>query len=338
MFEMIPVAFAQAVSKAAQTEDAGSITTMVEYIVKQIPLWIAAVIVLVLSFLIAKIVKRSVEDKIAEKGIEEAHKGVQILGGRMANATVLVIGITASLKIAGIDITTIIAAGAFGIGFALRDLIMNFLAGIMILVSRHFTIGDFIKVGPIIGKIIEIQTRATVLQALDGTKVVVPNADLFTNVVTSFTSNPFRRIEIIVGVDYGTDLRLAIDKCYEALKATKGILAEPKQTVVLAEFADSSINLKVRGWVESRGGWLRIKSELIIAIKKSFDAVGISIPWPIRTIYYGKDASADQEKALEEGVKEAMEEKEQPTPAPAQQAVPQAPVLQPQEQEVQNPQ
>lgn len=330
MFELIPVAFAQVAAKAAQTEDSGSIAKMVEYIVKQFPLWIAAVIVFVLSILIAKIVKRSVEDKIAEKGIEEAHKGVQILGGRMANAAVLTIGITASLKIAGIDITTIIAAGAFGIGFALRDLIMNFLAGIMILMSRHFTIGDFIKVGPIMGKIIEIQTRATVMQAFDGTKVVVPNADLFTNVVTSFTSNPFRRIEIIVGVDYGTDLKLAMDKCHEALKATKEILAEPKPTVVLAEFADSSINLKVRGWVESRGGWLRIKSELIASIKKSFDSANINIPWPIRTIYYGKDASAEKdEKALEEGVKEAMAEKEQ--------SVPQTPAMQPQEQEVQNP-
>lgn len=308
MFEMIPVALAQAANKAV--EEPQGIGKMVEYVVKQFPLWIAAALIFILSIFLAKLVKNMVENKIAEKGIEEEHKGVQTLGGRMASAGVLVVGITAALKIAGIDVTSIVAAGAFGIGFALRDLIMNFLAGIMILVSRHFTMGDFIRVGGTMGKIIEIQTRATVLKAIDGTKVVVPNAELFTKVVTSFTSNPFRRFEVAVGVDYGTDLRVAVEKCYSALKSIKGILAEPKPMVILTEFADSSINLKVRGWVESKSGWLKKKSELVIAIKKEFDQAGISIPWPIRTIHYGKDLAAEAEKKLEEGVKEAMVEKE----------------------------
>jgi small conductance mechanosensitive channel len=340
MFKLIPLALAQAATDTV-TEETQGIAKMIEFVIRQFPLWIAAIMVFALSVVLAKVTKRWVENKIAEKGIEEEHKGVQILAGRMASAGMLTMGITSALKIAGIDITTIIAAVAFGIGFALRDLIMNFLAGVMILVSRHFTIGDFIKVNnDIVGKIVEIQTRATVLEALDGTKVVVPNADLFTNVVTSFTSNAFRRIEILVGVDYGTDLKLAIDKCNEALKKTEGILAEPEPMVIFDEFADSSINIKVRGWVESRSGWLNTKSDLVIAIKAAFDEAGISIPWPIRTIYHGDNAG--NEKKLEQGVKETMATRPAPVPtpeaAPAPTPAPQPqPQLQPQEQEVQNP-
>ncbi|MBU1992677.1 MAG: mechanosensitive ion channel family protein [Nitrospirota bacterium] len=299
---LIPLAYA---AEAAAKESSG-VASIVEYIVTQLPLWIAAILVFVLSVFIAKIIKRSVENKIAEKGIEEEHKGIQALGGRVANAGVLTLGVTAALKIAGIDITAIIAAGAFGIGFALRDLIMNFLAGVMILVSRHFTIDDFIKINDTVGKIVEIQSRATVIQALDGTKVIVPNAELFTNIVTSFTSNPFRRIEVIVGVDYGTNLKFAIEKCNEAIKATKGVLAQPKPMVILDEFADSSINLIVRAWVESRSGWLVIRSDLIASIKAEFDKANINIPWPIRTIYYGKDMNADTEKALESQIAETQ--------------------------------
>jgi len=110
---------------------------LLELVITKIPLWIAGGIVVVLSVLVAKLAKSIVSSKLEEKGIGEEHKELQILGGRIAYSTVLILGITVGLKIAGIDLTTILAAVAFGIGFALKDLIMNFLAGIMLLISHH---------------------------------------------------------------------------------------------------------------------------------------------------------------------------------------------------------
>lgn len=280
-------------------ETASELARLFQMILTKIPLWIAAFIIILLSIVVAKIVRKIVENKMAEKGIEEEHQELQILGGRITYMVILTIGITVALKIAGIDLTTILAAVAFGIGFALKDLIMNFLAGIMILVGRHFTIGDFINVGGTVGKVVEIQSRVTVLQAIDGTRVIVPNSELFKNQVTSFTSNPFRRLEVPVGVEYRSDLENVVKVCMSAIKKTKGILIEPKPGVLVDEFGESSINLKIRAWVDAKAGWLKIKSALVMNIKKEFDKYNIVIPWPIRTVIYDKDQDY-VEKIIEE--------------------------------------
>lgn len=293
LFLDIPTVYAQAVGNVA-TETEGQLSGILDFIVVKIPSFIAAFIVFVLFFFIAKAIKGIVENRMAVRF--EEHKEVQILASRTASTTTIIIGATIALNIAGIDLTVIIAAAGFGIGFALRDIIINFLAGVMILAQKQFTIGDFIKVDNTIGKITEIQARATILQALDGTRVVVPNAELFTKQVVSFTSNPFRRIEIPVGVEYDTDLVYAVKICYQALSMTKGVLSQPQPVVLVKEFNDSSIDIIVRAWVESRGGWLKIKSDLTINIKKMFDKAGINIPFPIRTVVMDKDQAEEKEE------------------------------------------
>ena len=282
------IAQAGAATKVAG-ETQGELMNFVEQAVTKVPLWIAAFILFVFTFFAAKLIRSYVENKIEEKGIEEEHKEIPILAGRATYATVMIIGVTAALKVAGIDITSIIAAVAFGLGFALKDLIMNFLAGIMILMSRQFTIGDFIKIEETIGQVVEIQSRATILRAFDGTKIIVPNADLFTNQVTSYTSNPFRRFEIEVGVDYRTDLRNAVQICTDATNKTTGVLAEPATTVIVSEFADSAITLVVKAWCESRAGFIKIRSDVMHNLKEKLDEANIVIPWPIRTIAYDKE-------------------------------------------------
>lgn len=284
----IPTAFAQGLNAGTVTNETESqLTDLYEFFIVKIPSFIAAFIVFVIFYLLSKAIKSIVEARLSAS-LEE-NKEMQILAGRTSAAATLIIGATVSLNIAGIDLTVIIAAAGFGIGFALKDIIINFLAGIMILAQKQFTIGDFINVNGTIGKITEIQARATILQALDGTKVVVPNAELFTKQVTSYTSNAFRRIEVIVGVEYSTNLKDAVATCFEAIKSTNGILIEPKPAVLVSEFGESSINLTVRAWVESRSGWLQIRSDLTMNVKEKFDAAGIGIPFPIRTVVYDKD-------------------------------------------------
>lgn len=270
-------------------QTSGQLTQLVTALVEKIPFWIAAFVVMILSVIFAKIIRHVVENKMAEKGIEDEHKEIQVLGGRISYVVIMTIGFTVALKIAGIDLTTIIAAVAFGIGFALKDIITNFLAGIMILLSKNFAIGDFIVVEGTMGRIIEIQSRVTVLQAVDGTKVVVPNAQLFNKQVTSYTSNPFRRIEVETSVDYRSDLKNALKVCLLAAKKTKGVLMEPKPAVLVTEFGDSSIGIAVRVWVESRAGFKKIMSRLLMNIKESFDEYKIDYPFNMTQIIYDKD-------------------------------------------------
>lgn len=286
-----PMVLAQrltAQGKTTANETTSGVTSFFSTLWTKAPSWIAAMIVFACSFVFANIVKNKVVDRISEK-LGSDDKDVLILIGRATYLAVLSVGVTISLKIGGIDLTAIIAAVGFGIGFALQDLVMNFIAGILILLNRQFTIGDFIKIKDTVGKVVEIQSRATILRALDGTRVIVPNADLFKNQVTSYTSNETRRIEIAVGVEYRTDLAHAQQIILEALKEESHILPDPEPAILLDAFADSSINFKVRFWVNSHSNWLKIKSDVIHSIKQHFDKEGIGIPFPIRTLVFDRE-------------------------------------------------
>ena len=342
IWPLVQTAHAQVSGSAVAGETESQLQGLYEFFIVKIPSFIAAVVVFALFLLLARTIKGIVENKMSRRF--EEHKEMQILAGRTASTTTLIIGATVALNIAGIDLTVIIAAVGFGIGFALKDIIINFLAGIFTLAQKQYTIGDYIQVNETVGQVIEIQARATILQALDGTRVIVPNAELFTKQVVSYTSNPFRRIEIEVGVEYATDLNLAIKTCYEALKHTEGILIEPKPAVLTLAFGESSINLVVRGWVESKGPWLAIQSNLAIQIKKEFDKVGVSIPFPIRTIVYDKDAQAakenyqvpkwvqDEPEPAAQPVAPVAQPQLKPVPVAVNQPVPEAPEVKPRAQ------
>ncbi|MCC6643766.1 mechanosensitive ion channel [Candidatus Peregrinibacteria bacterium] len=289
----IPTALAQ-VSNSAVNQTAQGTTDefskLIANFLAAIPLWIAAIIVGIISYVIALMVKRSIETKMAEKGIEEEHKEVQIVAGRSAYFIVIIIGITVSLSIVGIDLKPIVAAGAFGLGFALQDIIMNTISGMLILASRHYTIGDVIKVGSVVGRIMEIQTRATIIKAFDGTKVIVPNAELFKNVVISKTSNPYRKLSFIQGVGYYQDLKQVMDLTLAVVKNIPGVLAKPKPSVIFLEWDDSYILFKINVWIDSKGGkMIKVKNRVMMDITTASDEAGIDVPYPIQTIQLGQD-------------------------------------------------
>ncbi|MBI5152533.1 mechanosensitive ion channel [Candidatus Peregrinibacteria bacterium] len=293
-------------SNEVQSGLANKVAGFFDYIIGRVPSWIAGVIVFVLSIIVAKLAKSAVESRI-ESQIDEEHQEVLVLAGRVTYFGTLVVGITVALKIAGIDLTTILAAVAFGIGFALQDLIMNFLSGVLILVSRQITIGDFIKVGSTLGKVVEIQTRATILKAVDGTKVIVPNSEIFTSQVVSYTTNPMRRIAIPLYVSYDTNLGYAMKTALDVLKRHPKIVKKPASSVLVTNYGDSSIDLSARFWVGSRDGWIKIKSEIMHQMMDAFNEAGIVVPFNIMHVETNADTAEDIKHATEIA-KKKMEE------------------------------
>jgi small-conductance mechanosensitive channel len=184
---------------------------------------------------------------------------------------------------------------------------MNFLAGVFILVSRQFTIGDFIKVNSTVGKVVEIQTRATILKAVDGTKVIVPNAELFTSQVVNMTGNPVRRVVVPLYVSYDTDISYAVKIALTAIKKHPKIQKKPAPSVVVSNYGDSSIDLAARFWVGSRDGWYKVKCDIMHQMLEEFQAAGIVVPYNIShieteqdTAQYVKDARETAKKRMEE--------------------------------------
>lgn len=245
--------------------------------------WGGAFAILLLSFVLAAVAKKIVVKKLSGKG-EEYHREVIILFERLTYFVVLMIGVTISLSIFEVDFVSFLGFFTLGIGFALKDLLGNFIAGVVVLNSKKFKIGDFVKIGDKMGTISNIETRTTDIKSIDGTLLVIPNAHLMTDVVQNFTSNTVRRITVPIGVHYDTPLKDVIEMTLSTINRHPDVLPDPGAVVLVTEFLDSAISLDVRFWVDSHSNWQLVRSEVIQVVKIAYDKAGVVIPFPIRTL------------------------------------------------------
>jgi len=275
--------FIETVSAASATAQstADETTGLFSTILGMIPLVISALIVLIASIILAKFITKIVLFRLSKRDL---NREVLILMGRMITYGIVFLGIISATEIVGLNLGTLIAFLGVGIGFALKDILSNFIAGIIILTQKKFKIGDNVKVGEIMGKITEIETRTTQILSFDGTLLIIPNAQMMTAVIESFSANEFRRIKFDVGVHYATPLQESIQLAIASVKKHKQVMPEPHTNVVATEFGDSAINLQVQFWVESDAPWIQIRSEIIQQLKLDFDAADIEIPYPITTL------------------------------------------------------
>jgi small conductance mechanosensitive channel len=160
-------------------------------------------------------------------------RNLSIVLGRVSHAIVIILGLLVSLTIVAptfhtTDLIKVLGIGTVAIGFAFRDILQNFLAGILLLLHEPFRIEDEIKVEDFEGSVEAIETRATVIRTFDDRRIVIPNADLFTKAVTVNTAYPRRRSEYIVGIGYGDDIDTARRLILEAVKSVDGVLEDPR--------------------------------------------------------------------------------------------------------------
>lgn len=186
------------------------------------------------------------------------------------------------------NLISVLGIGSVAIGFAFRDIFQNFLAGIIILLTDTFQIGDQIIIPneDLEGTVTAIDTRATTIETYDQREIIIPNAILFTNPVMVNTSTDRIRTDIEVGVAYDVDIDTASALLIEAVSRVEGVMADPGPDVLVTEFADSSVVLRARWWTDSRRSVVvRTRSKVAREIKYTLDANGIEIPFPIRTLY-----------------------------------------------------
>lgn len=274
------IVFAQ--SGVTEKEAAGP-GNVFSVIIGKLPLWITAVIIFAVSLVAGVIIKGVVESRLASK-VGNEHQEVTIVSGRIAFVIIAIIGTSLALAVAGINITTLLAAVGFGISFGLQDTIANFVAGIALLASRPFTIGDWIKVNGKTGKVVEIRTRATYLKTYDGLRLIVPNAQLYKSEVLSFTSNTMRRIKVPVYCRYGADIQKIIEICLDLVKQNNKIFLEPKPSIVVLDLESSYITLQLRFWVDSKSAWRKAQSDIFIGIESKLEALGMEAPYAITSL------------------------------------------------------
>ena len=244
---------------------------------------IIALIIIVVFFILAKAIKSIVINKITTRN-PDIHKEILLLYDRLIYWSIIALGFIFSFNILGVNLELILAPMSLGIGFAFKDIISNFISGVMILSQKKFKIGDFVAIGDKIGVIEEMEVRTTQIKDFDGTILIFPNSKILNTVVRNFSSIPYRRINFKVGVHYKTPLSQAISITLQTIKNNPEVSTTPEPTVRATDFSDSSIDLNVCFWVEPSSNWKAIKSQLITDLQKIYAETGIVIPYPIRSL------------------------------------------------------
>ena len=253
--------------------------------VSLLPSIAAGIVALLVLYIVARIASWLTRRYLGKLRISEL--AVSLLS-RAAFIAILVLGIFVSLGVMGVNAGALVASmGLFGValGFALKDVIENLVAGFVVILQRPFEAGDMIIIGEIEGEVLEVRLRDTIIRMYDGRQAFVPNATIFTQPLTNNTRTRRRRMDFDVGISYSDDTAGAMRVAVEALGGIDGVLDDPSPFVIARGFEESSVGLRVYFWINPvKTDFLKVRSEAIAGIKRSFQEAGIEIPFPIITI------------------------------------------------------
>ncbi|MCU0535671.1 MAG: mechanosensitive ion channel family protein [Hydrococcus sp. Prado102] len=273
-----------------------SIQDVISSSIKIVPGLLVALIIILLTRYAAEIAK-DIATKVARKTIRS--QSLQFLFIKTSYVTAWVVGVLVACVIAfpGLRLGDIIATlglGSVAIGFAFQDIFKNFLAGIILLIEEPFRIGDQIVIEQYEGTVERIDIRNSKIRTYTGERILIPNSTIFTSAVIVRTAFNCRRTDLAVGVDYDTPLPKAVQILQQTIESVEGVLNNPAPEIDLVSFGDSSIDFFVRYWTAPQKPEVRhVQTRAIIAIKKALDEANISIPYPIRTLYFYNQQKVD---------------------------------------------
>ncbi len=275
-----------------------TIVDMIEGLFAHLPYLVAGGLVIIAFWLLAKLTRKIVfklgdkspVDNLLVKILSNISFYMVLTLGLLISAVVIFPDFNASKLVAGLGLSSV------AIGFAFKDVLQNFFAGILILWQKPFRLGDQIIAGDFEGTIKDINIRATLMDTYDGRQVIIPNGQIVMEPITVNTAYTKRRTMMTVGIGYSENIENAQQAIYKALKELDGVLKDPGPWVYVSEFADSSINLDVYYWtLPDQATHLKVKNRVSTAIKAAFDEASIEIPFPQRVLHaesFSKEAQS----------------------------------------------
>lgn len=245
-------------------------------LIGRLPSILTALVVFGVFYLLARLVRAGTR-KAFSRLSTTAH--VDILISRLLSYLVTGVGTIIALGILGINMGALIASLGLvtvGLGFAMKDIVSNFLAGFILILQKTYLVGDSIAIGDVEGKVEDIRIRDTILRRPDGRLVFVPNNNIFTSAVTNNTAAGHLRNEIALPLRYRDDIEEAIRLIGSSLKEVEGVLANPPGTVGIEEIEDDRIRVKVAYWTELSTDAFQVKTRAIIKLTHDLAAAGFA--------------------------------------------------------------
>ena len=251
---------------------------------------VTAIVIFYVGRLVVRILTRGIR-KVMEA--QEVDKTLITFVSNLASMVLLIFVIIAAVGALGVQTTSFIAvlgAAGLAIGLALQGSLSNFAAGVLIVLFRPYKVGDWIEAAGISGGVEEVQILTTVLKTGDNKQVIVPNAQIMGSIITNYSANDTRRVDMVIGVSYDDDLDKVRSTLEDLVAAEDRILDDPACTIAVSALADSSVNFVVRPWVKTSDYW-GVMFDLTEAIKKRFDKEAISFPFPQQDVHLYKAAA-----------------------------------------------
>ncbi|MEP0900276.1 mechanosensitive ion channel family protein [Nodosilinea sp. FACHB-13] len=246
----------------------GTSQQMVRNTLDNLPALLGALVVLVLTWLLAAVVRHAV---LVWASKTEGDRTTEELISRLCYGGVWTLGSVVALGVMGLNFAALLGTlglTSVAIGFSLRDVLSNYISGVILLATRPFRIGDQIVINNFEGTVTQIQLRATTVQTYDGRLVYIPNQEVFQSSITNNTASPVRLSSVTVGIDHNADLPDLFNRIQQQMKQVEGVELDPEPIVLVRELTPSTVNLEAQFWVNSRKqSFLQVTSQVLAAIK-----------------------------------------------------------------------
>lgn len=260
-----------------------------------------ALVLFGVGLLVAKGVRAAVR-RAAE--LRDASPGSASVLGRIAGGVTVLVSFLVAASVAfpsvsAADLFNLLGIGGVAIGFAFRDVLQNLLAGILILLTRPFVIGDQIRAGSHEGTVEDVWVRATVLRTYDNQRVLIPNATLFVDKITVITAHDKRRLAFPLTIGNGDDIREARRVIVEALRGTEGVLADPPPEALVTGLGAAGVDMTARLWIDPprRRDAVDALDHAISNVKEALTAAGIDLPYPTsQVLFHDQTEEADGDR------------------------------------------
>jgi len=249
-----------------------------------------ALLILIIGMWIARIITKSVTKVMKAREVDATL--VKFLAG-LVKAVLYILVIIAAIDKAGIESTSFVAilgAAGLAVGFALQGSLSNFAAGVMLIIFKPVKAGDFVEAAGVMGSVEEIGIFVTTLTTPDNKVIYVPNSQMGGGIITNYSIKDTRRIDMEFGIGYSDDIDKARSVILEILSNDSRILKDPVPDIFVGTLADSSVNFKVRPWVNAADYW-GVYFDVTENIKKKFDTNNISIPFPQTDVHLFQESN-----------------------------------------------
>ncbi|MBN1272570.1 MAG: mechanosensitive ion channel [Candidatus Aminicenantes bacterium] len=261
------------------------------FTIGQTDITLSSLIVFIVLFFLVILFSRFLARRILDRFLRKLQisNGTRFVIRRMTEYSLIIVGAVIAFQTIGLNLSglaVIFGLLSVGIGFGLQNVTSNFIAGLILLFERPIKVGDRVTVGDVEGDVLMINMRSTTIQSLNNIAIIVPNSQFISDKVVNWSHGDSKiRLDINVGVSYGSDLDAVLKALQEVAKENSDVLENPKPVVHFRDFGDSAWNMQLRIWILNPKKHYNVRSDIHCAIVRKFREKNIEIAFPQRDIH-----------------------------------------------------